>query len=129
MSDWIEIATDIITECSFPDCVFKVSISRTGAVYLQGSYLEPDTVRGGVEVQYTRRWFLSPEMSRSEIVATVFKCSMTSMEHRTREWFLYNNRAVFQPHYDVDSLWAICEDRVVRARIGVDNLEDAHGDR
>jgi hypothetical protein len=111
---WIEVAAGIVAECHFPDYTFKVDVSRTGAVYLQATYLEPDTLTGAVELQYTRRWFLSPEMSRSEIVSTAFKCAITSMEHKTREWFTYNGRAIYQPHYDVDSLWEICEDRVVR---------------
>jgi hypothetical protein len=113
--NWIGIAKTVISECSFQDYEFQVQESpTTGAVYLQARYNEPDTVTGNVEIQYTRRWFLSPEMSRSEIVSTAFKCVLTSMEHRTREWFLYKNRAVYQPHYDVDSLWEICEDRAVR---------------
>ena len=114
MQEWIEKAKSIVDECSFPDYIFKVDVSRTGAVYLQATYMEPDTTTGDMELQYTRRWFLSPEMSRSEIVSTAFKCAITSMEHRTREWFLYNGKAIYQPHYDVDKLWEICEERAVR---------------
>ncbi len=112
--DWIETAKSILTVCDFKDYTFKVDVSRTGAVYLQATYLEADTVTGKIEMQYTRRWFLSPEMTSSEIVSTAFKCALTSMEHRTREWFLYRGRAVYQPHYDVNDLWAICENREVR---------------
>lgn len=116
MTVWIDVAKSIVQDCEFTDYTFAVSVSRTGAVYLQGTYLEADTVTSVVERQYTRRWFLSPEMSRSEIVSTVFKCALTSMEHRTREWFLYKGRAVYQPHYDVDALWDICQKREVRER-------------
>ena len=113
--DWIEQAKDYIDECYFPDYTFKIDTSRTGAVYLQATYLEADTVSGNVETQSTRRWFLSPSMVKSEIVATAFKCILTSMEHRTREWFLYRGKAIYQPHYDVDALHSICEQREVRA--------------
>jgi hypothetical protein len=112
MSDWITQAKEIIFDCTFQDYTFVIKESRTGAVYLQATYLEADTLTGKVELQHTRRWFLSPSMS--EIVATAFKCALTSMEHRTREWFLYKGRAVYQPHYDVDALWAICEEREIR---------------
>lgn len=112
--DWIEKAKEILSECAFPDYTFKIDVSRTGATYLQATYLEADTLTGDKELQYTRRWFLSPEMNRSEIVSTAFKCIITSMEHRTREWFLYAGRAIYQPHYDVDELWRICEERSVR---------------
>jgi hypothetical protein len=114
-TSWVDAARAAIAECSFKDYTFAVTKSETtGAVYLAATYLEPDTVTGLVETQHTRRWFLSPAMGRSEIVATAFKCALTSMEHRTREWFLYNGRAVYQPHYDVDALWEICEERQVR---------------
>lgn len=114
MTEWIEVAKNIVIQCSFTDYNFKIDVSRTGAVYLQATYTEPDTITGKSELQYTRRWFLSPDMNRSEIVSTAFKCAITSMEHRTREWFLYKGRAIYQPHYDVDSLWEICEERSVR---------------
>lgn len=108
------VAKAIVAFCSYPEYTLTVSTSRTGAVYLQASYFEADTLTGEKEIQSTRRWSLSPAMSKSEIVATAFKCVLTSMEHRTREWFLYNGRAVYQPHYDVDSLWDICEQRQMR---------------
>jgi hypothetical protein len=112
--DWVETAKAVVQECKFPFYTFRVATSRTGAVYLQATYMEPDTVTGALEQQFTRRWSLSPEMSRSEIVSTAFKCAITSMEHKTREWFTYRGRAVYQPHYDVDALWAVCEERAVR---------------
>jgi len=113
--DWIEVAGQIIKQCRFPDYNFVVEVDGRGAVYLQGSYWEADTVSGEVELQYTRRWFLSPAMSNSEIVQTAFKCVMTSMEHKAREWFTWKDRAIFQPHPNIDKLYEICEDRVVRA--------------
>ena len=70
-------------------------------------------------------------MVKSEIVATAFKCVMTSMEHRVREWFLYRDRAIYHPHYDVDALHAICEQRdVAGMRIinAPQSLHDASGD-
>lgn len=114
---WMDDARSTLLECSFQDYRFDVNTSRTGAVYLQGVYREADTLTGAVELQYTRRWFLSPEMSKSEIVSTAFKCVLTSMEHRTREWFLYRGRAIYQPHYDVDALHSICLERDTRSEI------------
>ena len=111
---WIADARQAVSECFFPRYIFEVKQSHTGYVYLQGHYEEADTATGKTETQYTRRWPLSPEMSKSEIVATVFKCAITSAEHAVREWFLYRDRAIYQPHYDVDTLHAICEERVMR---------------
>lgn len=44
MKEWIETAKGIVYECRFPEYVFKVDVSQTGAVYLQASYLEADTI-------------------------------------------------------------------------------------
>lgn len=101
----------VVEEIGFPEYSFFVCESVRGFVYLQAEYDEADTITGIVE---KRRWPLSPEMSKSEIVSTAFKCALTSMEHKTREWFLYRGRAVYQPHYDVDTLHAICELRMTR---------------
>ena len=112
---WIENAKQYISECNFPEYTFHVVIDGRGAVYLTATYTEPDTETGFNTTQTTRRWFLSPEMVKSEIVATAFKCVLTSMEHRTREWFTYKNKAIYMPHYDVDKLHEICHEREVRA--------------
>ncbi len=110
--DWITKAAIAVSDCRYPGYRFEVKTSSTTkAVYLHASYEELDTTTQNIETQFTRRWLLSPEMSKSEIVQTVLKCVMTSMEHRTREWFLYKNRAIFMPHHDVDQLYEICLQR------------------
>jgi len=101
---------DVVALCKFGEYKFEVFVDGRGEIYLQAHYLEKDTVTGKPELQSTRRWFLSPQMTHSEIVQTVFKCAMTSMEHRTREWFRYKDRAVFGPHFNVEALWSICGD-------------------
>lgn len=98
-----------VADCSFQDYTFEF-IESDMAFYLRASYMEKDTVTGNVEEQKTRLWNIS-NLSKSEVVATAFKCVLTSMEHRTREWFLYKNRAIYQPHYDVDVLHSISEER------------------
>jgi hypothetical protein len=105
----------VVDDCKYLGRTFEVSVSpTTQAIYLRASYWEDDTVTGKLEKQFTRRWLLSPEMTKSEIVATAFKCVITSMEHQAREWFTYKNRAIYHPHHDVDKLLEICETREVR---------------
>jgi hypothetical protein len=96
----------ILTDVRFMDYTFRVLEDGvgTGRLYLQASYVEPDIVTGAVEEQYTRKWWLSPYMTKSEFVQTAFKCALTSMEHRTREHFKYKGAAVFGPHFDVEEL-------------------------
>lgn len=99
---------DVIADCSYYGYEFSIARDSRGAIYLQASYWEPDTVTLDVDRQLTRRWFLNPEMTRSEIVQTAFKCIMTSHEHRAREWFKYRGNPIFGPHFDVDALWSLC---------------------
>jgi hypothetical protein len=103
----IEELREVIYTCAYPGYRFTVRVDGRGAWYLQADYLEQDTVTRKQEMQLTRRWFLNPEMTRSEVVQTVFKCILTSMEHRAREWFTYKAKPIFGPHFDVDKLWEL----------------------
>jgi hypothetical protein len=103
----IQRAREILGSVFYPSYTFNATVDGRGEMYLQGEYLEPDIYTGKLEVQNTRRWFISPEMTKSELVQTAFKLIMTSMEHRVREHFQYNGRLVFGPHFNVDNLWEI----------------------
>lgn len=96
--------------CGYPGYEFSVRRDGRGEMFLQAFYVEPDVVTGIPEGQVTRRWFLSPEMTQSEIVRTAFKCIVTSMEHRAREWFAYRGQAIFGPHFDVEALVELCRE-------------------
>lgn len=101
---------ELVDLCSFEAYTFDV-LTYGKAIYVRGRYLEADIVTGKMEQQHTRKWLLSPYATRSEIVQTVFKCVVTSLEHRAREGFQYKGRRIFGPHYDVDALWALCSKR------------------
>jgi len=105
----IEEMASVIADCRFPDYQLIVTRDGRGEIYLQGFYVEADVKTGFLDRQATRRWFLSPAMTKSEIVQTAFKCILTSAEHRVREWFHYDGHAVYGPHFDVDALWELCE--------------------
>lgn len=51
-----------------------------------------------------RKWLISEHMTDGEIIQTMFKATMTAVEHEAREMFLYKDVAVFDPHYDLDKL-------------------------
>jgi hypothetical protein len=100
----------IVDSCRFEGYAFEVNAGH-GGIHLQATYLDADIVTGEPAVQHTRKWLLSPHMTRSEIVQTCFKLVMTSMEHRAREGFTYRGKRVFGPHFDVEALWQICADK------------------
>lgn len=98
-------ASFLLQDCRFPGWAFIVVEHSGGEFSLQGKFVSP---HDGVMCT-TRKWRLSTHMTRSEIVQTAFKAVVTSAEHQAREFFTYRQRAVFQPHYDVDALWEIAE--------------------
>ena len=106
-TDHLPYVARVLRTIEFRGWTFSVNCSDD-RVYLYAGWSAPCNFTGGKEeTQLTRRWLIRPEASRSEIVQTAFACVMTAMEHEIREQFLYNGRAVFGPHHDVDALWEI----------------------
>jgi len=100
---------DVLRSVDFPGYDWYVTADGSG-VRIHARFMAPCNVSGGEpEEQRTRRWGIRPGASDSEIVATAFKCVLTSMEHETREQFQYKGRAVFGPHMDVEQLWSIAQ--------------------
>lgn len=118
---------EVVAMCHHPEYEFAVLVDGRGAIYLQGKYMDRDTTSKEFEQQLTRRWFLSPQATRSEIVQTAFKCVMTSMEHRAREWFTYHGHPVFNPHFNVDALWQLCEEGKFDTRLPLNGNPRAEG--
>jgi hypothetical protein len=106
----LEEIRDLLLQVEFSNYEFLVG-ETNGVMYLQARYLEADIITGDEEWQTTRKWQLSPHMVKSEIVQTAFKCALTSAEHRVREHFLYKGKRIFGPHFDVDALVQICEEK------------------
>lgn len=102
---------EILSRVQFPNLVFKVGETTQGELFLQIIYDEEDVDTGKVSEQKGRKWLLSEHMTTSEIVQTAFKAVMTSMEHRTREWFTYRGARVFCPHFDVEALAAVASEK------------------
>jgi hypothetical protein len=110
----LEQMQEIVNLCEFAldgiPYTFTVT-EKNGVPYLQASYQERDIVTGEDKLQKTRKWQLSEHMVEQEIVGTVFLCIQTSVEHRTREHFLYKpspelkGRRIFQPHFSPKVLW------------------------
>lgn len=105
-------AQTILSAIRFPGYRFEIygnfdaEVSHT---YLQAVFHAPDnTAPGNTTEQRTRKWILSPHMTRSELVQTAFKCVLSSLEHEAREQFTYKGERLFSPHYDVEDLVRLC---------------------
>jgi hypothetical protein len=100
---------EVLEQITFRDYTFHLNNDHE-RYSLQATYREPDVNTGVLATQWTRIWDLN-DLTKDQVVQTIFKCCLTSMEHRTREHFLYKNRPIFGPHFDVEQLWAISKDR------------------
>jgi len=99
----------IVAQVSFETFTFHVFESH-GGLQMQATWFEPCIASGVQERQYSRKWLLSPAMTRSEVVQTCFKLCLTAVEHRARETFKYRGKRIFGPHFDVDQLHRLCID-------------------
>jgi hypothetical protein len=98
---------DVVALVSFPGYEFIVDWWGDNAdCFVSVRYVEPDVMTGMNEEQRGRKWLIPPGQTAGQIVQTCFKALLTSLEHRAREWFAYKGKAVFQPHWDIETLVA-----------------------
>lgn len=98
----------ILANCKFKD--WRLELRHDGdRPYLQVRYTANCNSGGERREWGGRKWFLSPHMTKSEIVQTAFKACITAVEHEAREQFLYRGAAIFGPHFDVDDLLELCD--------------------
>lgn len=50
------------------------------------------------------KWYISPHISKSELVQRCFLCVSQAEEHETRKSFKYKDESIFNPHFNVDDL-------------------------
>jgi hypothetical protein len=111
----LDEAREIVSRVEYNDWQFNV-YDDDGKRYLQAAFPTVDSYTGQIDMQTTRKWLLSPYMTKSEIVQTCFKLVMTAVEHETREAFKYTGCRVFGPHFDVEALAQLCRDKRVDYR-------------
>lgn len=51
-----------------------------------------------------RKWLLSPHMTKSEIIQTIFLAIQVAEEHESRESFKYKGESILSPHLDLEKL-------------------------
>ena len=103
---------------------FEVDIDRAdpdGRVFVQLLHERPDANTGVLSQGAGGKRYLSPHMTDSEVVRTMFGAAVAYEEHEVREFFRYRPagsskeiRQVFGPHIDTDSLWLVANQLDVR---------------
>ncbi len=97
----------ILENVSFPGYEW-FAIYIDGRLFMYAQFDAKDCKTGMIERQTTRRWYISNEATRSEVVHTALKCVLTSIEHEAREVFRYRGQPIFGPHFDVENLVSLC---------------------
>lgn len=95
----------IIQDCEFnkDNWHWKYN-TKAGQPYFQILIEELDVDTGLMKLWHCRKWWLSPYMTESEIVQTVFLAVKVAMLHEVHEGFTYKRERVFDPHFDVNQL-------------------------
>lgn len=114
--EFLDTVQDIISCISYKDPeIWHIRAARdltdpAGRVYIQIHHWRRDSTAAN---QYQAGWgqggkrYLSPHMVEGEIVRQVFSALLAYEEHEVREWFKWNDRAVFGPHISVAALWEV----------------------
>lgn len=92
----------------FHDWAFRIQYEGERP-YLQLHWEGPCAIEGHNCPQSSRKWWLSPHMTPSELVQTCLMAVLVATEHEVREHFTYKGRPIFGPHFNVENLLRICE--------------------
>ncbi len=107
----------IINEVTCPPYDFRLMEKGDGWL-LQLRYLEEDVDAPGRQFWHTsRKWYISPYATTTEIVETAYGACLRSAKHRIREHFTYKDRRVMSPHLDIEARIEICDARHFDQRI------------
>lgn len=78
---------------------------------LQLEYDEPDVEHPGEPIrQSTRKYYVSPYSTESEIVETAWLAVLRSEQHVASEHFTYKGRRVYSQHFDVSARVEMCDE-------------------
>lgn len=106
----LEDVRRVVAETTYPGYEFDLCWLDEGVYGVKGRFKAPCSVRGGEPVwQHTRMWVLE-HPTVGAVVGTLLKLVLTSLEHEAREMFLWKGKRVFDPHTDINALFAIQRD-------------------
>jgi hypothetical protein len=94
----------IVAKVEFPGYTFDIRLEK-GVCLVRIKYDEPDVFTGVVETQYGRDWKIEDNWDGMQLVNTLFKALLTSLEHRARENFLYDRAPIMHPHRTLEEAW------------------------
>jgi len=101
---------NIIGQVSFKDRSFRL-LDKGDGFLLQMTYLEADIEKPNSEpvLQSTRKYYISPYSTVSEVVETAWLCVQRSQLHVASEYFTYKGRRIYSQHFHVDARVEACD--------------------
>lgn len=105
----IELISYLLSKITYRDWQFLVGNMD------HGFYLQPIFMVSG-EVQKGRKWYISRYTANNEVIQTAFKAILTAIEHEVREDFTFSGRAIFAPHYALDALMSLADEKNLEKR-------------
>jgi len=111
------ILNDVYIRDTFTDGRFLL-YDEADRVLVQIRFMATNHMGGPLVEQKCRKWTVSRYSTKSEIVQTAFKAAMSAVEHELRENFRYRDHPVFSPHFNVDAMVTLCEERKYDIREG-----------
>jgi hypothetical protein len=108
---------EILSQIKFMDRTFRL-LDKGDGWLLQMRYLETDTDKPDSEpvLQSTRKWYISPFMTTSEVVETAWACVTRSMLHVASEHFTYKGRKIYSQHFSVLARLHMCDKYIFDGR-------------
>lgn len=101
---------NIVSLVKFKDRTFRV-LEKGDGFLLQMQYMEADVEKPGSEpmLQSTRKWYISPFMTPSEVVETCWACVTRSQMHVASEHFTFKGKRIYSQHFHVDARVEACD--------------------
>ena len=72
--------------------------------FIQWVFTAPDNATGEPSVQHCRKWRISPHMTPSELVRTIYRAVLDAEQHEASEAFTFRGVDIFNHHLSVDAL-------------------------
>jgi hypothetical protein len=100
----------MISHISFKDRTFRL-LEKGDGFLLQMQYYETDINHPNTApvLQSTRKYYVSPYMTESEIIETAWLCVQRSQIHVASEHFQYHGRRVYSQHFDIEARIDMCD--------------------
>jgi len=99
---------EIVKQISFRDWRFSITHYFNRGILLVAEFNAPCAVTLEPGVQRSRKWPISPHMTKGEIVQTALLAVRVAVEHEMREDFKWRGQAIFGPHFDIELLHELC---------------------